>query len=93
MRKGNLNREEAIKQAGLEKVLEVEALDCDFTNRLMPAGFEDDVEFAASVDFVDNEGNYRVLTVYYYQDQSDLDELDDGDLGYLNWEIEGYEIW
>ena len=47
MRKGNLSREEAIKQVGLEKVLEVEGLDCDFTNRLMPAGFEDDVEFAA----------------------------------------------
>jgi hypothetical protein len=91
MRKGNLSREEAIKQAGLDKVLEVEGLDCDFTNRLQTDG-DDSVEFAASVKFVDAEGIDRVLTAYYYQTPEDLERAGD-DLGYLNWEIEGYEIW
>ena len=91
MRKGNLSREEAIKRAGLEKVKEVEALDCDFTNRLQTDG-DESIEFSASVDFIDGGGNPRVLTVYYYQEQEDLNQVD-GDFGLLDWEIEGYEIW
>jgi hypothetical protein len=91
MRKGNLNREEAIKKAGLEAVEKVEALDCNFTNRLQTDG-DDSVEFAANVEFVDSEGIDRVLTAYYYQTPEDLERVGDN-LGYLNWEIEGYEIW
>lgn len=92
MRKGDLTRAQVIEIVGLELVEELERENCDFTNRLQTDG-DDAVEFSASVVFVDNEGNNRTLTAYYYQDPEDLEELEDGDLGSLNWEIEGYEIW
>jgi len=93
MRKGNLNREEAIKRAGLEKVVEVEEMNCDITNRVQTDG-DDSVEFAASVNFTDNEGTSRVLTAYYYQYQEDIDQSieDFGSYDGLDWEIEGYEV-
>lgn len=90
MRKGDLTREQAIAAVGLAKVEELEALECDFTNRLQTDG-DTAVEFAASLKFVDDEGITRTLTAYYYQEQEDLDAVED--LGMLDWEIEGYEIW
>ncbi len=91
MRKGDLTREQAIRAAGLAKVEELEALNCDFTNRLQTDG-DEAIEFAATVDFVDVEGTQRALTAYYYQYQEDLDRAAD-DLGRLDWDIEGYEVW
>lgn len=91
MRKGNLTRQQAIEAAGLELVLKLEGMDCDFTNRVQTDG-DDDVEFAASITFADNEGNSRSLTAYYYQTPEALATVDN-DMGVLDWEIEGYEIW
>jgi hypothetical protein len=91
MRKGNLTREEVIELVGLALVEKLEAEECDFTNRLQTDG-DEAVEFAASVNFTDSDGMPRALTAYYYQDQDDIDEAGD-DLGGLNWEINGYEIW
>ena len=87
MRKGNLSREEAIKQAGIEIVEKVEKENCDFSNRVMD---NSDVEFTASAKFVDEEGTNRTLIAYYYQDKEEVRDVDD--LGNLEWEIEGYEI-
>jgi hypothetical protein len=90
MRKGNLTREQVIKIVGKKLVEELEKENCDFTNRLQTDG-DESVEFSASIKFIDNEGSPRWLTVYYYQNPEDLEECDD--LGCLNWEIEGYEIY
>jgi len=90
MRKGNLTREEAIKTVGLKLVEKLEGENCEFTNRVIPEvyGIE---EFSASVKFIDNEGNERTLTAYYYQNEEDLIGLED--YSNLDWEIHGYEIW
>jgi hypothetical protein len=80
--KGNLTREQAVAQVGEQAVAEVNAENCDFTNRVMDGGL---VEFSASV----RVGN-DTLTAYYYQDQSAVDAAEG--LDQLNWEIEGYEI-
>lgn len=90
MRKGDLTREQAIEAAGLEAVEKVEAMNCDFNNRVQTDG-DTAVEFEACVDFIDSEGAERSLTAYYYQEQEELDEVED--MGNLDWEIEGYEIW
>jgi hypothetical protein len=88
MRHGNLNRDAAIKAAGIKVVEKVEALNCDFTNRLQTDG-DTDVEFSASVNFTHPDGGEAILTAYYYQDEDDVDV---DDLGSLKWEIHGYEI-
>jgi flagellar hook protein FlgE len=90
MRKGNLTREQAIEAAGLEAVEKVESMNCDFSNRVQTDG-DTAVEFESCVYFIDNEGNKRSLTAYYYQEQEDLDEVED--MGSLDWEINGYELW
>lgn len=90
MRKGNLARQQAIEAAGLALVEKLEAMDCDFTNRLQTDG-DEDVEFAASVMFVDADGNERELTAYYYQSPEALATVDN-DMGVLDWDISGYEI-
>lgn len=86
MRKGNLTREQAIEIVGAKLVDELESENCDFSNRVM----DYDVEFTASVKFVDNEGIDRVLIAYYYQDQDAVREVEN--LDGLDWEIEGFEI-
>ena len=88
-RKGKLTRRQVIALAGLETVEKVDSENCDFTNRLLPEVSEE-VEFAASVEFVDQEGNERSLTAYYYQDEKEVDEVES--LDNLEWEIHGYEI-
>lgn len=91
MRKGNLNREQVIEIVGLTLVKKLEGMDCDFTKRLQTDG-DEDIEFAAIVSFIDNEGNSRSLTAYYYQTPEALAKVEN-DMGVLDWEIEGYEIW
>ena len=87
MRKGDLTRSEAITLVGIEAVNQVEAENCDFTNRVQTDG-DRYVEFSASVDCADKDGD-AILIAYYYQDESDL-VIDD--LGLLDWEIAGFEI-
>ena len=90
MRKGKMTRDQAVAICGESVVDQVESKNCDFTGALMDAG-DTAVEFAASVEFEDAEGYDKVLTVYYYQEQESVDEVDD--LDQLNWEIAGYEIY
>ena len=90
MRKGNLTREQAIEMVGLELVEKVESMNCDFTNRIQTDG-DTAVEFSAGINFIDKDGYRRTLTAYYYQDPRDLDATDD--LGSLDWEVSGYEIY
>ncbi len=95
MRKGNLTREEAVAMVGEEAVAKVESEDCDFTNRMQTDG-DTGVEFSASVRCKDQNGDDCVLIAYYYQEQEALDDLEEAgndDLGLLDWEIEGYEVY
>lgn len=80
--KGNLNREQAVAQVGEQAVAQVEAENCDFTNRLMDNGW---VEFSASVEVGDD-----TLVAYYYQTQEAIDAAEG--LDNLTWNIEGYEV-
>ena len=90
MTKGNLTREQAVAIAGEQLVTKVESKNCQPTGRLMTDN-SDLVEFLASVNFDDADGNDRVLTAYYYPTQEQLDNAGD-DLSNVDWVIEGYEI-
>jgi len=89
MTKGNLTRDEAIEQIGEAAITEVENTDCNYTGRVLPDG-DSRVEFSSSVLCKDQDGNRVVLSAYYYQEQDDLDGLEE--LDSLHWIIEGYEI-
>mgnify|MGYP000977366315 FL=1 len=94
MRHGDLTREQAIALVGKSLVEKLDGVECDYTNRCQTDG-DTDVEFSASVDFVDEDGFDRVLIAYYYQDTDHMNEIlvaNGGDLGGLNWEIHGYDI-
>jgi hypothetical protein len=80
--KGNLTREEAVAQVGEQAVAQVEAQNCDFTNRVMESGW---VEFSASIKLGE-----ETMTAYYYQTQAAIEAAED--LGSLTWEVEGYEV-
>ena len=94
MRKGNLTREQAIEQAGLETVLKVEKLNCEPTNRLQTDG-DTSTEWAASFRFDSEEDAYtKTLIAYYYTtpEQNQVMIEHDGDGSYIDWKINGYEI-
>ena len=90
MRKGNLNREQGIEAAGIKLINKLERENCEFTNRVQTDG-DSAVEFSSSVKFIDNEGDERILLAYYYQEQEDLNKVEE--LDQLEWEIQGYEIY
>jgi hypothetical protein len=95
MRKGNLTREQAIEIAGLETVLKVESLNCEPTSRLQTDG-DESTEWSASVRFDTDEDAYtKTLVAYYYTtpEQNKILEEYDGDGSYIDWEINGYEIF
>lgn len=94
MRKGNLTREQAMEIVGDAAVLKVDDKSCDFTNRVGYNGSvqgDDEVEFSAATPCEAQDGTEVVLVAYYYQTATDVDGAD-GDLGSLDWKIEGYEI-
>lgn len=82
-----LTYEEIKKRFGLEILDELDQENCEFTNRLMTNG---EVEFTASLEILDNFGDEITLTAYYYQDQDDVDAVEN--LDELDWEIYGYEV-
>jgi hypothetical protein len=87
MRKGNLTREQAVSIIGRDAVDQVDAENCDYTNRVGYNGScqgDDDVEFAASVETADGK-----ITAYYYQTAQDVDAIS---LYLLNWTVYGYEV-
>ncbi len=87
--KGTLSREQAINQVGLAAVEAVEAENCDFTNRVQCDG-DSRIEFSASVDATDQDGSSVTLVAYYYQEESDVDAVEQLDL--LDWEVFGFEV-
>ena len=87
--KGEMNREQAVAMVGEVAVDKVERENCDFTNRVQCDG-DTRTEFAARVRCEDREGNDVTLVAYYYQEQADVDAVEN--LDELNWEISGYEV-
>lgn len=87
--KGEMTREQAVAMVGEVAVDKVERENCDFTNRVQCDG-DTRTEFAASVRCEDREGNKVTLVAYYYQEQADVDAVEN--LDELNWEIAGYEV-
>jgi len=65
-----LNREQAIKEVGLGAVVEVEGESVDFTNRVTG---NDWVEFSATVEAKDTDGENVKLTMYLLVSQSEID--------------------
>ena len=83
-------RDEVIALVGLAAVLEAEADNCDYTNRVMANS--DLTEFAGYSDYT--AAGDRVVA-YYYQPSDVLREMaeaGDNDLGGLNWKIDHYKI-
>lgn len=89
MRKGTLTREQAIEEAGLAPVLELDKENVEFTNRVQCDG-DDSVEFSASVSFLDADGDAMTLTAYFYQSSEGVERCEN--LDELEWVVEGYEI-
>lgn len=90
MRHGKLTRDQAIAEVGIEAVDKVDAMNCDFTNRLQTDG-DDDVEFSATVRATDRSGDSVQLVAFYYQAPEALDAAGD-DLSNCDWTVNGYEI-
>lgn len=95
--KGKLNRDQAIAIVGDKAVADVEAINCEPTNRVGYNGAcqgDSMTEWSASVNCTDKDGDSVVLTVYYYttndQDQAMADAYSDGSV--IDWEIAGYEV-
>lgn len=87
-----LTRDQAIAIVGAEAVDQVEAINCEMTNRLIDGGFEI-LEFSASLDAYDDENDVEVnLTAYYYQDDTDGRVKNCEDLSNLTWTVAGYKI-
>jgi hypothetical protein len=90
MRHGKLTRDQAIVEASKEVVEALDRENCDFSGRVQTDG-DQSVEFTASINYTDAEGERRTLVAYYYQMQDALDKVEE--LDQLDWEIEGYEAY
>ncbi len=90
MRRGNLTRDQAIAEVGIEAVDMVDSANCDFTNRVQTDG-DEGIEFSATVSTTDREGYDIRLVAFYYQAQADLDAAGD-DLSNCDWAVSGYEV-
>jgi len=93
MRNGTLTREEVIAIFGEEIINELESANCEPTSRCQTDG-DEDTEWSASVNTPDHDEYYGV-TAYYYTSPKE-DEImaeHDGDGSFINWEIEGYEVY
>jgi len=94
MHKGNLTREQAIAEVGVNAVVALDALHPVETGRVQCDG-DTDVEFEARIKSRDRHGDGVTLSAWYYQPASRLtqgspdavDSLDE-----LDWTIDGYSI-
>jgi hypothetical protein len=87
--KGLYSRAAAVAHVGLATVELVETVDADFTGRAQTDG-DPGVEFSASINCRDFDGEPCTLGVYYYQSPEALDS--DNDLDELDWIPAGYDI-
>ncbi len=96
MKKGNLSKEQAIQAVGAAAVEAVEKENCEPTGRVGYNGEcrgDDLCEWSASVTAHDVDGDKVTLLAYYYTTSSeDADMAAADDMGFISWEIEGYEI-
>lgn len=82
-----MTRDEAVKLCGLEAVERIEKENCDFTNRVTNGTeWNGYCEFIASINLEDG----RILESYYYQEEKEVDQVED--LGYLLWEVDHYNV-
>lgn len=80
-----MEREEAIKEAGIKAVKKVEAENVDFTNTVTDGTIRHGYTgFSASVGFVDSEGDERTLKMYCRVDSDDVAEVEN--LDELDWD-------
>lgn len=81
------NRKQMIKIFGGAEIEKLENKNCEPTGRIMDA-CDEIVEFTASIEAYDLDGNMCIITAYYYQhDPIEAENLDD-----LEWEIDDYGI-
>ena len=93
MRKGRLNREQAVSLIGIAAVNVVESKNCEPTSRLQTDG-DDDTEWSASVTIICADGLPGSLTAYYYLTPEQMQQMSDadGDGSAVDWKIHGYDI-
>jgi hypothetical protein len=83
---------EAINQGYKEQVDEVRVLPVDYSTRTdWPGRYPNEVEFCASLRFLDYGGEELTITAYYYQSQDVLTE-NGGELDLLDWDVANYEV-
>lgn len=90
----NLTREQAIEIVGEEAVKAVDNVNCEPTSRKID-GDEPPVEFAASINCTDKNGEPTRLTAIYFQSHEAMEEAAekyDGDLSSLDWEVDHYRV-
>lgn len=76
-----LTRDQAVKEVGLDAVIEVEGENVDYTGRVTG---NDWVEFSATVDAKDGDGEKVKLVMYVMVSQAELDSADG--LDGVDWE-------
>lgn len=84
-----MTRDQAIQTGYADQVAAVDAVNCDFTGRVLRDA-PDLVEFSASYKFMGaDDGCEYTIVAYYYQDKEDVAtrELDS-----LDWVATNYEI-
>ena len=82
--------DQAIQAGYKEQIEAVSRENADYTGRLMPDPTV--VEFSAHHHFKGVDGYDYTITAYYYQDREDLNAIEDGDLGSLDWTAAKYDI-
>ena len=94
--KGKLTREQAVAIVGEAAVDDVESENCEPTNRVGYNGAchgNSLTEWSASKRCKDTNGIDVTLIAYYYTSNAqDRVIADTGDAGFINWEIEGFEV-
>jgi len=89
-----MNRKQAIDMIGINKVQELEALNCEPTSRAYDHA-EGEIEWAASLDTETiPDGEPCTITAYYYTDAADKRTVEDdgGDWGGITWTVSHYTI-
>jgi hypothetical protein len=88
--KGSLSRDEAIAIVGRNTVEAVGHVKRQFTGaELNKEGL---VEFVASIEAVDTDGQSVTVSAYYYQPTDAIGDSED-DLADLDWKISGHEVY
>jgi len=89
MRHGKMTRDEAIAIVGVDVINKLDATNCEPTSRLQCDG-DDSTEYSAYI----RVGDVTVVAYYYTTpEQERIMAEHEGDGSYINWEIEGYEIY